>query len=85
MIAQRKPNLDKGFEELHPATPDTAWKAAFLPLRASNRCNQDRSKPRQRWFLPTFGTAGRALEGPLDGVAADFGGLLHVAGAFAPL
>jgi hypothetical protein len=25
MIAQRKPNLDKGFEELHLAMPDPAW------------------------------------------------------------
>jgi hypothetical protein len=25
MIAQRKPFLDKGFEELHSARPDPAW------------------------------------------------------------
>jgi hypothetical protein len=68
MIAQRKPNLDKGFEELHPAMPDTAWKAAFSASRASNGRYPRRSKPRQRWFLPTFEPPGTALEGRLDGL-----------------
>jgi hypothetical protein len=64
MIAQRKPNLDKGFEELHAATPDTAWKAAFLTFDTSNKCSQQASKPRQRWFLPTFDRLKRCLDGP---------------------
>jgi hypothetical protein len=54
MIAQRKPNQDKGFEELHGCGADKATKLPFLLPATFNRGLKPSPDGAWRWYLPTF-------------------------------
>jgi hypothetical protein len=53
MIAQRKPNQDKGFEDFHGSQADIARKLQFLPFAIANRGLKPSVDGAWRWFLPT--------------------------------
>jgi hypothetical protein len=53
MIAQRKPNQDKGFEDFHGSGADIARKLQFVPFATSNRGLKPSMDGAWRWFLPT--------------------------------
>ena len=57
MIAQRKPNQDKGFEDLSGSGADIARKLQFLRSATSNRGLKPSMDGAWRWFLPTFGAS----------------------------
>jgi hypothetical protein len=57
MIAQRKPNQDKGFEELRGSGVEIPGKSQFLPSATFNRGLKPNMDGAWRWFLPTFGAS----------------------------
>jgi hypothetical protein len=57
MIAQRKPNQDKGFEDLRGSGVDNTRKSQLLCVATSNSGLKPSMDGAWRWFLPTFGAS----------------------------